>query len=146
MITDTIQKQITEAMKARDEIRLSTLKLLSSFLHNAKIDKRGELTEEEEIVVVKKEAKKRKDAIEIYERVGEKERAEREKKELAILETYLPQEMGDEELEKIVEATINELGAKSLADMGRLMGAVMGKVGGQADGTRVSAMVKEKLS
>ena len=91
MITDTIKKQIVEAMKARDEVRLSTLKLLSAALTNAEIAKRAKvgadpkaykLTKEEEIQVVQKEAKKRKDAIEAYEKAGAKDRAEKEKKEL----------------------------------------------------------------
>ena len=146
MITEKVQKQIVEAMKARDELRLSTLKLLSSALHNAKIDKSGDLTEEEELVVVKKEAKKRKDAIELYEKGGAQDKADKEKAELLILEEYLPAEIGDDELEKIVTETVSEMGASGMQEMGRVMGAVMGKVKGQASGDRVSAIVRDKLS
>ena len=147
MITGTIQKKINEAMKKGEEIRLSTLRLLSAALTNAEIEKKREkLTKEEELAVVKREAKKRRDAIEIYEKAGEKERAEKEKKELEILKEYLPKEMGDKELETIVQETIKQLNAKSMADMGKVMGAVMGKTKGQADGNRVSEVVKRKLA
>lgn len=145
-ITETIKKQIIEAMKARDSVRMSTLKMLSSELHNAAIDNHGELNEEQEIAVVKKEAKKRKDAIEAYEKAGSPDRAEDEKKELEILQEFLPAEMSDEELLKIVTDSIDQTGASGMQDMGKVMGAVMGKVGGSADGNRVSAMVKHKLS
>lgn len=89
MITDTISQKIGEALKAHDEIRLSTLRLLSSSLNYEFIALQHKLSEEEELVVVRREAKKRKEAIEIYEKVGEKNRAEKEKKELSILQEYL---------------------------------------------------------
>ncbi|MEJ2348045.1 MAG: GatB/YqeY domain-containing protein [Patescibacteria group bacterium] len=146
MIKDSIKKQIIEAMKAKDEIKLSTLKLLSSALHNAEIEKQRDLTEEEEIEIVKREAKKRKDAIEAYEKAKATDRAEKEKKELAILQEYLPEEMPDSELEKIVDEVISETKASSMQDMGRVIGAVMGKAKGKADGKKVSEMVRSKLS
>lgn len=146
MIKDTVKTQILEAMKARNTIRLSTLKMLSSELHNAAIDNHGELSEEQEIGVVKKEAKKRRDAIEAYEKAGSADRASSEKQELEILQEFLPAEMGDSELEKIVSDVISETGAAGMADMGKVMSAVMAKTNGQADGSRVSAMVKTKLS
>jgi len=150
MISDTISKQIVEAMKAKDEIRVSTLKLLSSELHNAKIDKKAGLTEEDELKVVRSEAKKRKDAIEAYEKVQDKvqvqERLDREKAELKILREFLPKELSDEELEKIVSETLTEIGAKDVKEIGRVIGAVMGKVKGQAEGGRVAALVKSKLT
>ncbi len=146
MIIDTIKKQIIEAMKAKDEIRLSTLKLLSSALYNAQIKKREELTEEEELEIVKREAKKRKDAIEAYEKAGATERAEKEKKELKILQEYLPEELSDEELKKIVDEVVSSMGATNMQDMGKVIGAVLGKCKGQADGKKVSEMVRSKLS
>jgi uncharacterized protein YqeY len=145
MITDTIDKQIAQAMKAKDEIKLSTLKLLSSSLHYEMIEKQHDLSEEEEIVVVQREAKKRKDAIDAYKQVGATDRAEKEKKELEILEEYLPEQLSDEELENMVEAAINEIGASSMADMGKVIGKVMGEAKGKADGKKVSELAKEKL-
>jgi len=147
MIKDTIQNQIVEAMKAKEEVRVSTLKLLSSAIHNAKIAKRpAELSEEDELTVVKREAKKRKDAIELYEKGGVMEKADRERQELKILEMFLPEEMGEIELIKIVEDVIKEIGAKEMGDVGRTMGGVMERVKGQVDGNRVSQIVQEKLS
>lgn len=160
MITKVINKQIAQAMKVKDEVRLSTLRLLSSALHNAKIDKRGELTEEEELVVVKKEAKRRIDAIDAYEKVLRQAstkggqagltkkiegRIKTEKKELAILKEYLPEEMEESELVNLVNQAIKETGAKEMKDIGKVIGMVMQKAGGRADGGRVAAMVKSKL-
>jgi uncharacterized protein YqeY len=146
MIADTITKKIGEAMKAKDEIRLSTLRMLSSALNYEKIAKQHDLDEEEELAVVRRELKKRKDAVEAYEKAGAKDRAEKEKKEGEILEVYLPAQMDDAELEKIVKETISEVGATSLGDMGKIMGGVMPKVAGKADGGRVSAIVKKLLN
>src|SRR3989304_8048824 len=134
MIADTITQKIAEAMKARDEIRLSTLRLLSSALNYEFIAKQHKLSEEEELVVVAKEAKKRKDAIEAYEKAGAKDRAEKEQKELLVLEEYLPEQMSDAELTGIVDEAISETGAKAITDMGRVMAAIMSKVQGRADG------------
>ncbi len=146
MIADTISQKIAEAMKAHDEIRLSTLKLLSSAFNYEFIAKQHKLSEEEEMVVVRREAKKRKEAIEAYEKAGATERAEKEKKELEILQEFLPPEMSDEELEKLVNEAINQTGAKTIADIGKVMGAVMAKTGGRAEGGKVAEIVKSKLA
>lgn len=146
MIADTISKQIGQALKAKDEIRLSTLRMLSSALNYEYIAKQHELSEEEELEVVRHEAKKRRDAIEAYKKAEAFDRADKEEKELEILEEYLPQQMPDKELEKIVGDVISETGAKSMADMGKVIGAVMNKAGGRADGKKVSELVKSKLS
>lgn len=147
MIKDTLQKQIIEAMKAKDEIKVMTLRMLSAAITNAEIEKKREaLTKEEEMAVVKREAKKRKDAIEAYKKAGAMKRAKKEEKELSILSKFLPEEMSDETLKKIVEETVGEMDTPSMADMGKIMGVVMNKVKGQADGNRVSALVKQKLS
>ncbi len=145
MILDTINKQIVEAMKAKDEIRLSTLKLLLSALHNAKIDKRGDLTEEEELEIVRREAKKRKDAIEAYKKAGATDRAEKEEKELAILQEFLPKELSDEEVSKLVDEAITTTSASSMQDMGKVIGAVVAKAKGRADGKKVAEMARRKL-
>jgi hypothetical protein len=146
MITKKVKKQITEALKARDELRLTTLKLLSSALYNAQIKKREELSEEEELEIVRREAKMRKDAIEAYEKAGADERAEKEKKELIILQEYLPKELSDKEIRKIIDEVVSSTGVTSVKDMGKVIGAVLGKCKGQADGKKVSEMVRSKLS
>lgn len=145
MITDKIRSQIMEAMKARDEVRLSTLKLLSSALNYEKIDKMHDLTEEEELAVVSKEAKQRRDSIEAYDKAGASDRADKERAELQILEEYLPAQMSDEDLNKLVDDAINQTGASSMADMGKVIGAVSAKVNGQADGSRIAMAAKAKL-
>lgn len=145
MIAQTINQKIQEAMKAREDIKVSTLRLLASSLNYERIAKQHELSDEEELTVVKREAKKRKEAIEAYEKAKVYEKAEREKKELGILEEYLPQQMSDDELIKIVDATIKQLGTVSMSDMGKVMGTVMSGVAGKADGGRVSEIVKKKL-
>jgi len=146
MISDTLTEQINKALKAGEELRVSTLKMLKAALTNALIEnKREPLSEEQEIVVVKREAKKRRDAIELYKKGKALDKAKKEEDELEILKEYLPEEMGDGELEKIVQGAIKQVDAKSMADMGKVMGVVMGKTKGQADGGRVSALVKKTL-
>lgn len=146
MIADTITQKIAEAMKAREEIRLSTLRLLSSALNYEFIAKQHKLNDQEEIVVVRKEAKKRKEAIDAYKKVGAEDRAQKEQKELEILQEFLPPEMSDEELEKIIVDAIAQTKASSIKDMGKVIGIVMGKTKGTVDGSRVSLLIKEKLS
>jgi hypothetical protein len=146
MIVTTITNLIGEAMKAHDEIRLSTLRMLSSALNYEKIAKQHELSDDEEIVVVRKEAKKRKDAIEAYTKANAPDRAQKEASELEILVEYLPAEMPDGDLEKLVVEAIAQTGATQMSDMGKVIGIVMGKAGGKADGSRVSMMVKAKLT
>lgn len=146
MITEEIKVQIIEAMKAGDKLKVSTLKLLSSALHNAQIKKQEDLSKEEELEVVKREAKMRKDAIEAYDKAGASERAEKEKNELAILQIYLPEEIADDEIKKIVDEVVASTGATSMKDMGKVIGEVLGKCKGQADGKKVSEIVRAKLS
>ena len=145
MIAETINQEIAKALKAKDEIRLSTLRLLSSALNYEFIAKQHVLAEGEELAVVRREINKRKDAIEAYEKAGARERAEKEKKEMAVLEEYLPAQMTDEELLKIVDEAISVSGATSMADIGKVMGAVMPKVAGRAEGGRISKLVSERL-
>ena len=146
MIKDNITKMIGEAMKAHDELRLMTLRMLSSALNYEFIALQHSLNSEEEIKVVKKEAKMRKDAIEAYEKAGAKDRADKERQELEILKEFMPEEMGDEELNQLVSNAINQLGAKTLSDMGKVIGMVMDKSGGRADGGKVAQLVKAKLN
>lgn len=146
MIANTITQKIGEAMKAHDNVRLSTLRMLSSALNYEKIAKQHELTGEEELAVVRKEAKKRKDAIEAYTKANAPDRAAAEEAELKVLAEYLPAEMNDADLEKLVTEAIAQTGATQMAEMGKVIGIVMGQAKGQVDGSRVSAMVKSKLT
>lgn len=142
-----IKKQILEAVKAKDSLRASTLRMLSAELQKAEINKRpGKLTQEDELKVAKAEAKKRKDAIEAFEKAGRNELAKKEQQELEILQEFLPEEMSEDALEKIVDDSIEQTKADSIKDMGKVMSAAMSKAQGKVDGGRVSELVKKKLS
>lgn len=145
MIAQNLQKMIGEAMKAHDQVRLSTLRLLSSAFNYEKIEKQHDLTEEEELVVIRKQAKQRKDSIEAYEKAGRIDMASSEKAELIILQEFLPPEMDEGELIKLVEQEIIALGAVTMADMGRVIGAVKAKVP-SVEGGKIASLVKSKLS
>lgn len=146
MLIDQIQADLKNAQLSRDEVKVSTLRLLLSEIKNAEISKGEALSDEDIILVVQKEAKKRKEAATSFRSGGRQDLAVREENELKVLEGYLPQQLSNEELTKIVSETITELGAIGMADMGKVIGAVMGKTKGGADGTTVSNLVKEKLT
>ncbi len=145
MLLEQIQKDLTEALKGKNEAVVSTLRLLLSEIHNRQIEKQAELTDEEVVGVLRKEVKKRQESIEAYEKGGRQELADKEKKELEILSKYLPQEMDSQELEKIVKEVIEEVGAKGPGDFGRVMGVVMGKGKGRIDGSKVAEAVKKLI-
>ncbi|KKR86335.1 MAG: hypothetical protein UU32_C0017G0008 [Candidatus Woesebacteria bacterium GW2011_GWB1_41_10] len=140
MTAQTLQQMIGEAMKAHDEVRVSTLRLLSSAFNYEKIERRHELTESEEEGVIRKEAKKRKDAVDIYKKAGVNDRAEKEQKELEILQEFLPPEMGEEEIRKIVDEVMTPG-----MQIGQIIGAVKAKAP-SADGAKVAEIVRSKLS
>ncbi len=145
MISTNMSQLIAEAMKARDVVRLSTLRMLSSEFNYAKIEKQHDLTEEEEMVVIQKEAKKRRESIEAYGKAGRADLVDSETAELKILEEFLPTQISDEELEKIIADAITQTSANTMADMGKVIGIVMQKTKGTADGGKVASKVREKL-
>lgn len=145
MLIEQIQKDLTEALKSKNEAIVSTLRLSLSEIHNRQIEKQAELTEEDIVAVLRKEAKKRQESIEAYEKGGRQELADKEKNELQFLSKYLPQEMSPQELEKIVKEVIGKVGPQGAGDFGKVMGVVMGKVKGQIDGAKVSEVVKKLL-
>jgi uncharacterized protein len=140
-----IQEDLKAAQLAKDEVKVSTLRMLLSEIHNLEIQK-GELKEEDITSVISREVKKRKEASEAFRNGNREEQAQKEEAELAILRAYLPEQLSDEELTKLVEDSINEVGASQLSDMGKVIGAVMGKAAGKVDGSRVSSIVREKLN
>lgn len=145
MLLDELQENLKQAQLERDKIKVSTLRLLLSEIHNSEIQKGGNLSDQELISVIRREVKKRKEAAEGFRAGGREDQAQKEEAEAKILRGYLPQQLSDEELTEIVEGAINEVGAQGLQDLGKVMGAVMGRVAGRADGSRVSNIVKEKL-
>jgi uncharacterized protein len=145
MIAQTLQTKIGESMKAHDETRTSTLRLLLSAFNYEKIDKQHDLTDEEELVVIRREAKKRKESVEMYRNAGAEDRAKKEEAELAILTEYLPPEVSDGDLEKLVEEAVAQIKPTGLADMGKVIGFVKAKAP-NADGGKVAGIVKQKLA
>ena len=144
-----VDSDLKEAMRAKDATKLGVLRMLKSALKYAAIAKSGaeaELSDAEAVQVIRKQAKQRQDSIESFEKGGRAELADKEKQELAILNTYLPQGMTRDELAKIVCETIAELGATSKAQMGAVMKALQAKVGGRADGKTLSVEVAGQLS
>jgi len=160
-LKEKIQENIKKAMQEKDTLKLSVLRMVSSYVFNkekdnrAKLSKAGEeegkldemskLTEEEVIEVVSSEVKKRKDSIEQYEKGGRSDLAENEKKELEILMDYMPEQMGEDEIRKIVKEKIEELGISSPQETGKLMGAIMSQFKGKTDGNIVGRIVQEEL-
>ena len=139
---ETVQIELVKALKAKDETRLSTMRMLLSALNYARIDKMSDLTSDEEITVVRKEAKKRQDAIDFYENAGKMEQAAPEKAELVILQEFLPKAITKEELLLIVK----EVMENGTPDFGRVMKEVMAKTKGAADGKVVSELVRAELN
>lgn len=153
-----IQSDLRTALKQKDKIRVETLRLLLSEIHNKGIalrsfgsaqDKQAQgenLPDEEVVVIVQKEIKKRREAIEAYQRGKRDDLVKKEKAELVILSKYLPQQMSTEELKKIVGQIVTEVGASGAKDFGKVMRMVMSKVKGQAEGMAVAEMVRKQLS
>jgi uncharacterized protein YqeY len=144
-----LDADLKEAMRSRDAARLGVLRMLKSALKYAAIAKSGaetELSDADALQVIRKQVRQRQDSIESFEKGGRAELAEKEKRELAILEAYLPQAMSADELSKIVRETIAEVGATSKAQMGAVMKALQAKVAGRADGKTLSAEVARQLS
>jgi len=148
-IIERVDSDLKEAMRAKDTTKLGVLRLLKSALKYAAIaksDADAELSDAEAAQVIRKQAKQRQDSIESFEKGGRVELADKEKQELSILNAYLPQAMSADEISKVVRETIAEIGATSKAQMGVVMKALQGKVGGRADGKTLSAEVQKQLS
>ena len=141
-----IQDDLKQAMKAGDSLKTGALRMLLAALTNKEKEKGEELADEQIQQVIATEAKKRKEAAEAFEKGGKREMAEQEKRELEILQAYLPEQMGEEEIRKLVKEAIAKTGALSPQDMGKVMAALMPQTKGKADGALVSQIVKEQLA
>ncbi len=161
MLKEKINQDFKEAFKAKEELKVSVLRMLSSAIKNKEVEKRtklaksgtaetdlekeSQLTDEEVLAVILSEAKRRKDSIAQFEQGGRPELAAAEQSELKILEAYLPEQMGEEEVRKLIKEAIGESGAMSAADIGKVMKVLMPRVKGKADGGMVNKIVKEEL-
>ena len=145
-LQERLAQEIKSAMLAKDADKLSTLRLLKSVIGYLLVERKTETLSDADFVgVVQKEVKKRRDAIEQFEKGGRPELAAKEKKEIPVLETFLPQAMSPEELEQLIKATIAETGATSKKDMGPVIKAVQAKAAGRADGKSISGIVGKLL-
>ena len=147
-ISDQIQKDMVDAMRSRDELRLSTLRMVKSALKNKEIDKRAPLDDKEAQQVMDTLIKQRKDSIEQFQKGGRPELAEKEAAEIKFIEAYLPKALGEEEIAAAVKATIAEMGSPTLKDMGAVMKNAMTRLqasGARVEGKTVSEMVKKQL-
>lgn len=149
-IVDRLTEDLKEAMRNKDKVRLRTLRSLRSAFQNKEIDGREggaetELSEQEQLAVVRKQAKQRKEAIEQYEEAGRDDLVQKEQEELEVLEEYMPAQLSDADLREALQEIIDEVGAESMADMGSVMGPAMEQLRGRADGGRVQSMVQSLL-
>jgi len=146
-LKDRIADDMRAAMKERDQVRVSTLRMLMAAVKNAEVQgaQARELSDAEVLDVVGREAKRRKEAIEAYSGAGRTDLVDKETAELGVLQGYLPEALSDEELARLVDEVIAETGASTPRQMGDVMKVLMPKVRGRADGAAVSAMVKQKL-
>lgn len=147
-LKDTLQDDLHTSIRERDQVRTSTLRLTLAAFTNAEVSGKQarELDDKELLGIVTKEAKKRKESADIYADAGRPELAERERVELAVLEAYLPAQLDDAELDRIVAEAAGEVGATGMAQMGQVMKAAQTKVAGRAEGGRVAAAVKRALA
>jgi uncharacterized protein YqeY len=148
MLKEKLQTDLSVAMKARDEVRTRTLRMALTAVTNEEVagKQARELSDDEVVKVLQREAKKRREAAEAFAGAGRAEQAEAERQEGVILDEYLPAQLSDEELTALVADTIAEIGAEGPRAMGQVMKAVTPKVAGRADGRRVSGEVKRQLS
>jgi uncharacterized protein len=141
-----LEGELKEAMKERDAPRRDALRLILNALRAAEKELQRPLHDEEELQVLQRERKRRQEAIEAFRAGGRDEQAQAEEAELDVLEEFMPEPLSDDELERIVDDVIAEVGATSLRDLGRVMADVMPQVAGRADGSVVSQLVREKLA
>jgi len=145
-IKEQIEQDFIAAFKAKDEKAKTLLGMMKSALKNKEIELQKPLEDADVIDVLSKEAKKRRESALAFEQGGRNDLADNEKAETEMLARYLPAQLSEDEIKKIVSETIVEIGATSIADMGKVMGAVVAKTKGQADGAVISKIVKEELS
>ena len=141
-----LESELTAAMKERDTVRRDALRLILSSLRAAEKELQRPLHDDEELQLLQRERKRRLESIEAFRGGGREDRAAKEEAELEVLEEFMPEPLSEEELERIVDDAIAEVGATSMRDLGRVMADVMPQIAGRADGSAVSQLVREKLA
>jgi uncharacterized protein len=145
-LIEEIDDELKDAMRARDAERRDALRLILNALKNSQKELQRPLSEDEELQVLQRERKRRVEAAEAFRNGGREEQAAAEERELEVLEEFMPEPLTEDEIEEIVDDVIAEVGATSMADLGRVMADVMPQIAGRADGSRVSQIVREKLA
>ncbi|WP_088809010.1 MULTISPECIES: GatB/YqeY domain-containing protein [Listeria] len=145
-LLDKLNEDMKQAMRNKEKEKLSVIRMLKAALQNEAINQGGTLSGDDEITVLAREMKQRRDSLSEFEKAGREDLAEKVRAEIVIVEHYSPKQLSDEELEEIVKVTIAEVGASSKADFGKVMGKIMPKVKGKADGNAVNNFVKKYLS
>ena len=145
-IKDQLTADMKDAMRARAQLKLETLRMVIAAIKNKEIEKKAELDDRGTVAIISTLVKQRREAATMYRDAGRDELADKEEEEITFLKDYLPKELSREDLVLAVDAVIKEIGASSLADMGKVMKGVMSSVGGQAEGRMVNEVVKERLS
>ncbi|TVZ88298.1 hypothetical protein FB379_10264 [Aeribacillus composti] len=146
-LLERLNQDMKQAMKNKEKDRLSVIRMVKASLQNEAIKLgKSELTEEEELTVLSRELKQRKDSLQEFENAGRSDLVEKVKAEIAVITEYMPEQLSEEELIQIIKTTISEVNATSKSDMGKVMGAVMPKVKGKADGSLVNKLVQDLLS
>lgn len=145
-LSETIRSQMLDATRARDNVRRDTLRLLVAAVENGRIDAGHDLSDDETLRVLQKEAKQRRESIVEYRKGNREDLVQQEQQELEIIETYLPVQLSDDEVRQLVEETIAEAGASGPDDLKLVMGPLMKKLEGRADGRVANAIVRELLS
>ena len=150
MLRESINTAVKEAMKAKDERKLSTLRLVHAAIKNADIDARGQgkppLSDSDVLSLLQKMIKQRQESVELYEKGGREELAAQEREEIAVITAYLPQQMSEDETRAAISAEITELGAAGMKDMGKVIAALKAKYAGQMDFGKASGLVKAALA
>ena len=149
-LKEQIGEDIKTAMKAKDKVRLQTVRSIKKAILEKEVELRPKgiesLTQEQEIELLSQQAKQRRDSIEQFNNAGRDDLADKESQELAIIETYLPEQASEAEIEAIIDRIIADSGASTLKDLGKVMGPAMQQLKGKADGKKIQALVKSKLS
>ncbi|MCK8624059.1 GatB/YqeY domain-containing protein [Apilactobacillus xinyiensis] len=144
-IANSLMTDLKNAMKAHDKVKLTVVRMLKASLMNEKIKLGHDLSDEEEITVVSREAKQHKESIDEFKEAGRDDLVEQQEAELSILKDYLPKQLSEDEINQVVAEAIEQVGASNMSDFGKVMGAVMPKVKGKADGNLVNQAVKSQL-
>ena len=150
MLRDDINNAVKDAMRAKEERKLSTLRMVNSTIKNADIDARGQgkppLSDADLLGVLQKMIKQRQESVELYQKGGRADLVKQEQEEIAIISGYLPKQMSDDEMKAAIEAAVTETGAAGMKDMGKVIGVLRGKYAGQMDMAKASGMVKARLA